>query len=691
MPVNRWSRSQLTGQSVHYLLTMGWGGRTIRLAQSELDIASDDGDLHYDGGLGDMSVAQSLDLFSDSASMLSVPIEALLPLDAAAWVAAGHDLAAATAELSEWVEGTAYEARRVILRGHLSDPEYGDLDTPFRCSIEENLFDDRSSIPEALAIVDQSTLLGSDTFLTATDKGLAYPVIIGQPGRVSSEASGWVTGSQAVWLSHRGAPSPFHQVCIAGHAVQAQYVYANTDGDTDGVLFRVATTKDKLGRTITTIESSNNATTGTTPGGFDYEFGLDSAEMNANHTSFQPADTETVGVFIGWFDPENPSYGGALGANGLVRGAGDVLLFLADYSSIRFDRARIAAIAPRLNGYKIDAVIDAQTSPWEWIRANLLPILPVSVATGPDGIYFAVWDYAATAGAAVATLDGDADPQIDFAERVKYDTTEIANQFSLDYALSVRTDNYQRNAKAGYVRNNYATCKVISFDTAGAAEILITSTLPDGAGDEWTVTIDGSGGGGGSETYQESTSQRVVLISVPNAGAGYTSDDFIAGINANLTTVRASLLGGDVHAMEGDDDLGTGGSRQSVTMSIAGDYGPGSDYFCDLSQARYAGVISPTGRVEKKEESIVVYDDATAQAILGWWTRAYCFGRRTVELVAPMQDWAWLELGNTVLLTCARLGLARQVALVQTIEGYDTGMMGIRALIVDDSPRDRRA
>jgi hypothetical protein len=64
--------SQLTGRRVHWLLTVEVGGVLMRMADDELDVVTDDGEVyHYSAGLDDIETTESISLFSDSSGQLS--------------------------------------------------------------------------------------------------------------------------------------------------------------------------------------------------------------------------------------------------------------------------------------------------------------------------------------------------------------------------------------------------------------------------------------------------------------------------------------------------------------------------------------------------------------------------------------------------------------------------------------------
>lgn len=595
MPVNRWSKAQLSGKTVRWLLDLTFAGRVVRLSQADLTVASDGGDLAYVGCLEAFNVGLALDLFTDAASLLSIKVAGVLPINVPRLVAQGHDLGSATGVLSQWIEGTAYEDRRIVLRGRVRDPEYGAEDEPVNFALEDNFYDDQGVIPDPSAAVTMDTWGGDDPITSSpyyftlgdAEKGLAYPVVFGNPGRVSAalNSAQWITGSQGVWFWHDaidpGAPHNLEGLglIVAGHRVTAGFVYMNTPDYTAGYRFLVKHQADGLGREVAYIDY--RVTDPPTPDSYSSVdavgtyYGLGHNSLDA---SFQPNNGEEKPVYVGWFDPINATGGGMQGPDGAtVRGAGDVLEAVLAFSTSAIDRPRIAAVKALLNRFKIDAVIEAGVKPWDWIRSNLLPILPVSVLKGPDGVYFVVWRHDARELDAVAHIDAGASPEIEVSESIKYDTSKIVNSFSFKYGLSIRTGNF------------------VGLATLGAK-------------------------------YDSAT---------PGAGVSF---------------------------------------------------------HCEQSQRRYRvpGEAPASGVYLEESESIVVYDDATANAVLAWRALAFAFAKRTLELLVPEEDWAWLERGNVVLVSVPWLYLDRQVALVQEIESGDDGMIGLRLLFVEDPARDAR-
>lgn len=466
--------SQLPGQRVHWLLEVKWGGLVIRLADDQVDVESETGTVYqYSPGLDALEVSEAIELFNDSAGQLSVPLEFVAPPGAsiAERISLGDDFSAATGELSRWVSGTSYEARRVVLVGRLTDPEYGADGEPIATSLEEVLTNDLTLIPSASHAATGETWpadfgnLGLDNELAETSLNAPYPIVIGKPGRVASaiNAAGWITGSPGIWTVHNRIDQGSFYInlflLIAGHHVKGRRVYLNTAGYIAGHRFRVINTYDALGQPIagvpfyftTTADEPltyNGTATYSTYTAADGEYSppADTFGLGDKSLTFDTWQSdEQPAIFVGWYDgneDDGATGGGVMQDGKLVREAGDVIEYLLSLTTQRVDWGRIAAAKPLLSRFLLDGVITDRVSPWDVLQDEILPLLPVSLCSGPNGLYVVVWQFNATAADATVRIDADANPAIGREGRVKYDSEDRANRISLSYAYSYRAGTY---------------------------------------------------------------------------------------------------------------------------------------------------------------------------------------------------------------------------------------------------------
>lgn len=607
---------------LYWLLDLDFAGQTLRLATAELNIASDEGDLHYSGALQEVEYSQAMELLDSQLTQASVSIDAVLPVDVPALVARGYPLEGVSGTLALWREGTAYEARRVVLVGAVRDPEYGAADEPVSFTLEDELWQSEAVIPQAGLDVSEDTWpdawsatypgdqgMGAtfDAFigsLTPEDIGLAYPIVFGYPGRTRGLSDPAYEGSIAVHVSRdvgaqlgTGYEGPY--AVIAGHRVNADTVYAFTEsvsnetwnyhiplssGVTDNG-FSVEHWTDALGNTVAVIVGH---ATGDTGGGPTTVNGVTISTLGANvlpndlgDSSYRTSDdgnggTMYVPLYIGWYDRTRTDEGGGMvGEDGaVVRGAGDVLTYLLRQTGLPVDAGRCAAAASLLNGFKIDCAIDSRTKVWEWLQANLLPLLPVSITTGAAGLYPVCWRFDATASDAKFRLDADADPTIVRASRVKVDSSKVANRFRLNFCVNRRTNNAL----------------------------------------QWR------------------------------------------GLDASYSSSNASVRG---------------------------------SYICGVSQARYR-TARDSGIRDDEMTTSIIWDVATADAILDVRARAYALARRTVDYVISGEEYDALEVGDIVTLTHAEIGADDTVCLVRELQVDASGLVGVSLLMLEDPARDLR-
>jgi len=109
----------------------------------------------------------------------------------------------------------------------------------------------------------------------------------------------------------------------------------------------------------------------------------------------------------------------------------------------------MAAAAGLLTTYRFDCVVDSRVRPLDWLQAQILPLLPVSVDRSGDGASLIVWRYDATYQDVSAVLDADADPLIERATPISTDSSSIANRWTLRYRYSVRTGQYTDSVQRG--------------------------------------------------------------------------------------------------------------------------------------------------------------------------------------------------------------------------------------------------
>lgn len=467
------------GARVFWLLDLAYAGGIIRLSDGDVEIVDNDGaSFRYFPGLDSVSMVEALELLSDmSTSPATASISAWMPVDVPRLSALGHDLGSATGTLYRWIEGTTLDKRRIIMRGTVTDPEYDSFRTPdevaglraaagspARFSLTANVWQDTTTIPGAALSVlaanwDDAQILS----LASEDFNLAYPIVVGRPGVVSTSlaAAGWCTATRPVWVDKRKTLRTANNlsglaVVLAGHHVTASEVRANTDTYTGGERFVVHNTFDRNGHPVAIIPYWTAKGAGDDPfdwsgaGGYTWggapPYGLGVVALDG---SFQPASNTAANIYAGWLDSASGGGGLAKSDGTTMELAGDVLEWLFTLTSIPVDHGRCAVATQLLQGFTLGFAIAAGVQPWTWAREHLLPILPVTVVSGPNGLYPIVWRYWATAADATIRIDAGTDLLIQRASSMKVDRSKIVNDFSLDYGYTIRTGVYRGRARLG--------------------------------------------------------------------------------------------------------------------------------------------------------------------------------------------------------------------------------------------------
>ena len=561
--------------NAYLIVSVTYAGTVIRLSTVDLDItdAAEGATYSFYPGIGELTVSTAMEFLQSSAGALSVPVQAVFPVSVAALHAQGHQLARSPVEVAIWTEGTDYAARIILARGIVSDPEWGEPAEPVAFSVEDAAKTSTVTVPNGTEQVDGYTWPDTITYLATTDLGICYPRVYGNPGAVSTSMASWVAGTQLVWVSYRYSAGHLLRAVIAGHSCSMKHIKLTTDEELSAQNFATAIVQDSRGQTVTIVDYfydppidtytivGGNILVRTTDSLGNDVYGLGDYYYGGG---FHPSADAPIPTYATWYDSEDPSRGG------LSPKAGDVILDMLQLAGMEVDYGRIKAAAGLLSAFRFDCVVSARVKPLDWLQAQILPLLPVSVDRSGDGASLIVWRYDATPEDATAVLDAEADALIERATPITTDSGGIVNRWTLNYAYSVRTGQY---------------CEVAT------------------RGND-TTTADGT------------------------------------------TTL-------------GDQDA-----------------------YCIASQARY-------GVIEKTIESVCVYDDATAGAILAWMARAYAVPRRSVGYVVPASY--KLYKGQIVRLTDAKVSIADQLAIVSELQIDGSGTDAVQLLMIEDPQRDAKA
>jgi hypothetical protein len=458
----------------HFLLRVTYHGADYHFSTSAVSPSSSSGSIAHTPTLSVSGYSETFQYLSQSIDRQSVPVSVGWPYDIAEAVAAGFRLDTAQAELSVWIEGTAYESRRVLIVGNVQQPSYGAPGEPVTFSIEAAPWIDRGTWPDLLTSPTEYDLtitsqphgalsVGGREGVLDDLRGTVAPMVIGNPGnlnqtRRANPTGGSVYATQAADVWERTRPGAFTEVkygsifenngvtrfgnpagafpaalILCGHATQAgayggdgTQILRASSGTEDApvaVLFNqdgqyvtglVPFHKVIGGRTCTVVnlydyfntraevrynDSSAPITTGS---------GSISPASSTNSTSNDPnrALGDRVGFsFVSMHDDFDTFYGLTNGEqDGPLRTVQELLNLTLSSSSLPVDWPRLYSALDRLPIFDVEGYIDERVSVWDFVSRELLPLLPMSLRTGPRGLYAITADLGATAADAIGTL-----------------------------------------------------------------------------------------------------------------------------------------------------------------------------------------------------------------------------------------------------------------------------------------------
>lgn len=680
-----WTREELRGHRLVFLVDVTFGGRLHRLSTEAVVVTDADGTaLQYAGTLDAITWSRSLDLFSLQPEPESIIVSGVVAVDVAALVKQGHHLEGAVVQVSQVrvearprysaaLAADAYASRRVCLTGRAADAEYGvagEQGAYVRFSAERNLYDSTAQVPLSICRVNDDTWKVSGR-LDESDVDTYYPIPIGYPGRDDASPLGWHAGAIGTWINKQ---NQYQVLCVGLGRIDASTVWLSTDGNPNGMEATVRYTytnnstthdaRDKLGTLIAVIDYNQD----------DYG---DSDPANPNYLgdSFCPSVDSSDQVFVGF-----PSgSGGTLWRGRVLRDAGDVLEWAMELARIPVDLQGFAAARPQIAWCKVDTVIDDAVNPVEWATQYLLPLLPVSLLMTDAGITPWVWNPNTTRADCVCHLDGDADPTIDFADTVKCDATQVTNYFELQYGYNQRAQRYQHTARLGPERIETTSqargiLKTTDFGSAGVKRITVYARATGPTGNGIVVTL--------TDTGALSVTDGTASVAITWDSTADDSAAIASAINAGSALIEA-----ETSDDSGDVWLGT--TTASITLQL-GAFGTAGSQVCARSRTVFASADLPgpgAGYRRQETDTRLLCDHGSAARVLEWRASAYALPHRRIECLAPEQEYGWLTIGSPVAVTRDELGLDEEVGYVERFDHQSDGLVGIGVVFIDTAAR----
>ena len=356
----------LRGRRVVWCLELTWASRVFRLSTEPVELVDADSvSIPFDGGLSDPLFEESMERLETEASESSASMEVYLPVDVALERQKGHDPATATGELSMVlvrgphggaVVDQTYETRFRVFAGRVEGAQWSDPEQPagwLAFTLREQAYEDSSTIiPIHWRVTSDAW-----TFAEPEHYGKVYPLVFGTPGvYIDTDGSPQKKGATPAYIVTTAGGNA-NLLLIAGHPVAATSVtiFDSTTSESFPVSHQGETGFSQVGVQVAVVDVTG------------------AAAISRTESEY----------WVCWDDG-----GGIPYEAGNLERLGDVIAHFLGLGSIPVDYGRWAAVGVLLNGIIVGGYVnDPEATPWDYIVAHLLPLAPLSVLRGPDGLF----------------------------------------------------------------------------------------------------------------------------------------------------------------------------------------------------------------------------------------------------------------------------------------------------------------
>lgn len=359
-------RLHLSGSWV-WLLTIQWPtGQAVRLSSRPCALSTRAGTLlRYRGGLPPVRWRWEAPLFDVAVGQAGLSLDVDLG-DRHAHQAATRPLEGARVEVAAVALGAPFDQRMKVLVGRVRRAVLGVAGQRASLDLTEEIYDDQGLLLRPGAIVTVADWPDA----AADAVGRALPLVMGAPGLYrGTDGEGTTAGSPGLvlktttWLAE--VPCG-----IACHEVSAETV----------TVLNVTT-----GERSTRPVANNRTGTGSARQAY--------ASVDLHPLTDFDGDSAAT-VDDDWWIIWDQGGGGWLDETRTraARGADELLPLALTRSMLKVDAGRCGSARVDLAPYQLDTYVDdPNMRPWDWIRQVLLPVCPVSVVSGPAGLYPVPW------------------------------------------------------------------------------------------------------------------------------------------------------------------------------------------------------------------------------------------------------------------------------------------------------------
>lgn len=432
------TRSQLMGSRPVFCVEFQFAGKMHRYSTEYITLQADDGSVYEY-----LPTVRDFD-YTESAEILSKDIEANIVMMGLVmqdcnvlqlW-SQGQSLEGVSASFfyvlikGDEVQQT-YSQRVVLYRGKIQEPTIGDpddLDDFVSFSIESPPYESDKLILDGNKYID-------DRFSTRhieTADGKPYPVVIGQAGYKVRQTEGTEKNLFATpaycYSEYDNHDARF---MIAGHPVEATTATIQDD-NYNSVTKNIQVDDDGRGNVYSYI-SLNTSDNVAIP---NYGGSGDSREW--------------------WVYMNAGGLPNRYGSGDLTRG-GDVCRWALTQSGTDFDDDAWSNLSVILNQYVFAGYItDPELTAFEWLSANIIPYLPISVQVGPHGlrpILNQMWGLTHVAAVTSISIGDDKECIQTSPISTLRNTADLVNHVTLRYA------------KRGHDQSHGSLCRVTHVQT----------------------------------------------------------------------------------------------------------------------------------------------------------------------------------------------------------------------------------
>jgi len=383
-----------------WALEVEWAGRTRRVAEVDLEMTTDAGEVaSFDGGLEPVGFEESLNLLEVEPAATEVGVSFDFGPALPSFLAAGHDLRTGYGVLRLVPVDVAgaplvtLDRATIIALGPLLSPAYGDPERP--TVIQATL--GQVEAPTEAPLIPPSSVLSENEFPGAepSHKGKTFPLVFGRPGYIQSGGNFIQRpGSHIYYPVAASSPATSPGVgLLAGHPVEASTVdvyVVETDTWESGVPVLLGTDLVREYREFLADRAAGRAATLSSAAFLtaaliaEWQTDLTLASSFAV-VDFTAMTAPPVGAQQAWARWTQPALIGFDGQ--AVETAGDLVLTLLRASGVTFDLGRARAVCEALTHPVSGYLNDGEVTAWDYLQEVVLPLLPVTLCGGPGGIY----------------------------------------------------------------------------------------------------------------------------------------------------------------------------------------------------------------------------------------------------------------------------------------------------------------